>query len=460
MKYIKIKEQTENEIPIDEVMVLYSEFNQKYFNNELPENIKVYYNKLAQHSLGRAKIVFDKEIYSIMLSYSISNNLNTIRDVLAHEMIHIWQYMMDIKEGCRKYSAPNLIEIMLRSEDKGHNKYFKNWMAELNTKGFHITVTVDDFLDIEMDSPMYAIYMVSGSNETVLWNNKPLDVQLILSQFRERFFEDIDSYEYFETFNENILLCTRLAGTGIRKNSKNIWLDKHFILSLFDKIGKVYAKETLEKTEDTNSELKHKIESVLLGFHKYAGKLSFDRDSYGYLSQVMINVDGSYGRMKSKDIIPAIKEKTPKALIDLIRRDWLQVTEKDIIKTKTLESDCMYLMGEALEHKLNTNTIGNLGYSFLRSGIIERYDTPEDVYSILVSSMAKYIKDYVKKHKVDIGAFGVPDSSAIDNNEEKIAIKLLSQFKPEIIAEIEKRFQGVPVKEVPIDDIDEEEYYK
>lgn len=70
---------------------LYRKYNRKYFNNLLPE-ISLYYEELEEGYHGFAK----PWNYEISIHSALSGS--QIRGTLLHEMIHIFEYLVEEKE--------------------------------------------------------------------------------------------------------------------------------------------------------------------------------------------------------------------------------------------------------------------------------------------------------------------------------------------------------------------------
>ena len=408
-KIRKFEEVSANEISIDIIQDLYEEYNKKYFDSFLPKNIKIFYSKLAQKSLGIAKVVWDKEIFSIMLSYTISNNLEQLKNVLLHEMIHIWQYAMDLKSGGRRiYSSPDFFDKFNIEKHGGHNKYFKEWMTKFNSMGFQITIMKEDWLDIEMDSTSYAIHIASGDKHAILWDNRPLNVDLIIGQYKDRFFDEVSSYDYFETTNVDITLCTRLASTGIRENSKNIFFIKDYVDLMLQKANKFFTRKVNtapEESSEEDSELKRNVQSVLLGFHKYATQMNFDEDRYSYLQQVMNNVNPKeFGGLPYKKEKETLYQKVPISIIELVRKDWEKVSVKDMVKSKVFESEASKLQASFMKKvHLDSNTQENFIYQFNKAGLLQRF-TVEEAIEILKLKIEKDIVSSAKRFEKEYGS--------------------------------------------------------
>ena len=410
----------EETLPEKKLYDMYDEINKDYFNNELPD-IKIYYSKLAQKYLGTARVDYSTEEMSIMIAYSIADDYDMIRNILAHEMIHIKQYTMDIQHGTREYSSPSLVEYILKTNDKGHNKYFKEWMDMLNKNGFLITVTQDGFLDIEMSQECYGICIVSGGYTTILWNNYNFDPEDIIKQFKDRFFSSVDTYYYFKTNNENIFFFTRLSSKGIRKNSKNIFIDPKIALD-FLKIAGVVTLEKVEsnETEGVDKELKNDVEAVLLQAHKYAITKSFDKDNYSYLVMIMSNVNSSLTRMRSTEVLPWIEKNTPKEIIDIIYKDWENVKVKDIAKIKNIIS--VYNI-KPFSSRDTSNEEDNFTYKLFSAGLFERF-TIEEIYEGVIYYLESELKVFVKKYSSLLSKAVGEDAKNIKGKELDLAKKV------------------------------------
>lgn len=399
---------------------LYDEINKMYFHNELPD-IKIYYSKLAQKTLGRAKVDFSTSEMSIMVAYSIADDYTMLKNVVCHEMIHIWQYTMDIKEGTRQYSSPDFIEYILKSEDKGHNKYFKQWMNDFNKQGFLITITQDGFLEIEMSQTAYGIYIVSGGYHAILWNTYDFNPEDILKQYQDRFFDNVDSYTYFKTNNENIFYFTRLSTKGIRKNSKNIFVDPVIGQEFLKKAGVILDTVTIQSEgNEEDKETYQKVQAVLLQAHKYAIEKQFEGD-YGYLHLILMNVYPELTRMKRKDVESWIKENVSEAILDLIKDDWNNVKVKDMSK---IDFVLIHYLAPFNKRGFDSNEQGNLVYSITRAGLYDRF-TVEEIYEGFIYYLEREIKKFIKKYGDRIPMLGDEDTtSKLKDKELRLAHKI------------------------------------
>src|ERR1700692_725147 len=91
----------------NELKSIYDFFNNKFFNNDLPESCRIRFVHLAKNMYGKAHIKFPPEggvDYLITVATSIQNNSKKLVDIMGHECIHIWQYMMWQKTGSMKYT--------------------------------------------------------------------------------------------------------------------------------------------------------------------------------------------------------------------------------------------------------------------------------------------------------------------------------------------------------------------
>jgi predicted SprT family Zn-dependent metalloprotease len=98
----------------------YKEFNAKYFNNSLPVNLKLVWNKRIKNKMGLAYAQQDwngPDLKLIPTKIEMNDKVHlpveAIDSVLVHEMIHIYNYLHN---------------------QKGHGKHFQDVAYDLHTK--------------------------------------------------------------------------------------------------------------------------------------------------------------------------------------------------------------------------------------------------------------------------------------------------------------------------------------
>lgn len=133
--------------PTHDLDELYSWANARYFNNQLPSNTLTKWNNRFSDRAGDMSPfgITHNPQFTIRISESIRNNEEALLNVLVHEQIHIWQSLMAIQTGNKKY----LDEKRNRFLDKsriGHSIYFQKKMNELNDRFEELNV------DITLDS--------------------------------------------------------------------------------------------------------------------------------------------------------------------------------------------------------------------------------------------------------------------------------------------------------------------
>jgi SprT-like family/Protein of unknown function (DUF2786) len=107
-------------LPINNIYTLYKEYNSRFFGSKLP-NIKIEYS----NSLGQSAGVYNRKEKAIYLSAPLlSGRIQDQKDTLAHEMIHVAQDALNIKE-------------------RSHGPFFSACMASINqTAAGEVMVTV------------------------------------------------------------------------------------------------------------------------------------------------------------------------------------------------------------------------------------------------------------------------------------------------------------------------------
>jgi hypothetical protein len=123
--------------------VLYAHFNKELFSNKLPK-CRIKFSTLAKNFAGKAHAKYDAGSYKlndllITIATKFKTDPKSIADTMLHEMIHIWQYVMNEKDKTFKYSEATWSEVGA-SNDKhtyGHNSFFREKMGKFNQMGIY-----------------------------------------------------------------------------------------------------------------------------------------------------------------------------------------------------------------------------------------------------------------------------------------------------------------------------------
>lgn len=101
---------------ISELQIMFSKFNEMYFDNALPTiPIKLFKSKSFLGLFSYNPRVNDKCVIKISTYYILTTK--QIEETLIHEMIHLWQYVNSYRDA--------------------HGLTFKRKMNEINARGLH-----------------------------------------------------------------------------------------------------------------------------------------------------------------------------------------------------------------------------------------------------------------------------------------------------------------------------------
>lgn len=106
-----------NRISTDWLIKKYAQFNEEYFNDELPGDILL---ELICNGITIGGTAFRQNPYRIRINFNFiykENEEYEFENILIHEMIHIWQFINNYNDS--------------------HGKTFKIKMNEINSKGKH-----------------------------------------------------------------------------------------------------------------------------------------------------------------------------------------------------------------------------------------------------------------------------------------------------------------------------------
>lgn len=346
LKENKINDIFNIETPVDKKALndLYKEINKKYFKNTLPI-VDVKFAPLAKNYYGKAHCTIspENEIERMLITISskIVNDANGIINTLAHEMIHIWQFIMNEKTKSKTYTSATLSEIM-SSNDKhkwGHNKYFMEEMNRLNSLGFNVVVEGDSPNGIELSEKVFCLLI---NNNIFLWTPKDpsKNLESIFESVSERTGEFIHNYTLFSTLESNVTLTTRITKDWkLPANVLNIKYSEKWISSVLrDTDISIIKTENFEKEKSYDSkEVQEEIRKMLPQIAKWKGE-----DFASYFKNCWINAFPElrtvlgrelYSKGKKFKDIP-VPNKLSDADVNYIYKDWLNIKDPEIKKSK------------------------------------------------------------------------------------------------------------------------------
>lgn len=360
------------QIPVDKktLNVLYKEINKKYFNNILPI-VDVKFAPLAKNYYGKAHCTFTPENkiekMLITISSKIVNDANRIINTLAHEMIHIWQFTMNEKTKSKTYTSATWAEIM-SSNDKhtwGHNKYFMDEMSRLNKLGFNIDVVGDSPNGIELSEKVYCLLI----NENIfLWTPKDpsKNLESIFESVSDRTGEDVYTYTLFSTLESNVTLTTRITKDWkLPANVLNIKYKREWILSILKDASVIIIKtENIEKEISSDSKgVQDEIKKLLPQIAKWKGE-----DFQSYFKNCWINAFPELRTVIGRELYSegrkfrgiSVPNKLSDDDVDYIYKDWLNIKDTEIKKSKVFSyffTDLKYMV---MKKKTDLNAINKV----------------------------------------------------------------------------------------------------
>jgi hypothetical protein len=91
-------------------------------------------NRVSNHWLGLAEFRLDKATATVYLQKSIIGDTETLERVMAHELIHCWQYKYDpFYEQLRSASPVTRHYLRKTQQDSHYDKIFKEFQAKINS---------------------------------------------------------------------------------------------------------------------------------------------------------------------------------------------------------------------------------------------------------------------------------------------------------------------------------------
>ena len=136
-----------------ELKKLYDQFNKKYFNNDLPDDIEIKYKKMKGAG-GRAKGTrYKKERKTVPESIEISSfyvmDDKDLHGILLHEMIHIWEMINGYRSGRDSHSLQfrKKREEILKKVNLEIPLKYETDPSKLNVEGKNVDVLVGYYKD-------------------------------------------------------------------------------------------------------------------------------------------------------------------------------------------------------------------------------------------------------------------------------------------------------------------------
>lgn len=211
----------------------YDKFNKAYYNDALPNNVKMKLST-AKSRVGYAQYrVFSNNTceYSIFISKYFSMPEKELENVLLHEMIHISEY----------YFHPEIFKNAHKSH-KPHGEYFMSELERINSFGHHITVKSESK---EVKVSEYALNKLKEKYLAILIHIK--DEYVVFKLPKKITKEEMDFiFNYFEYSDKKYLIETDYSRFARFRGSKTkYWILQDSILK--EIIDKENSKILIEK---------------------------------------------------------------------------------------------------------------------------------------------------------------------------------------------------------------------
>lgn len=386
---------------VKDLELLFDEINKKYFNNKL-QKPKIKFAPLAKNYYGKAHVNYTPEGVIKQLLITISSKIKTdenlLVNVMGHEIIHIWQFIMNESEKTRKYTNATTEEIF-GSSDKhmwGHNKYFIEHMLRLNNLGFNIEVASDAPTGVELTVPVYFILL---NKNILLWNANDITdhMEKIISNIENKLGIDISNYTIYKTLESNITLSTRLTKEyELPKNVLNIKYNTNFIEDIVNSELTTLIKNNNVVIKD-NKNVQKEIKELLPQISKYRSS-SFET----FFKTCWLNAFPELSKIPGNQLYTENKEinsiKIPNKLsisdAEYIFEFWKDISDNEIKKSDKIKYFFTDLKFMIMKKSQNLNSINNL-LNYYESDLKERVDFnrfKKIVSEVLINEIKKEFK--------------------------------------------------------------------
>lgn len=121
---------------------LFTDCNDKYFDGILDDVYEIRWTERLGSALGRTNLEVNEEGCKIRVHLNglLRGDPVKLRNVMAHELIHVWQIQMYLRFGDESYLDINSVDPSMN----GHGPYFQDISSELNFNFPELKIVVSD----------------------------------------------------------------------------------------------------------------------------------------------------------------------------------------------------------------------------------------------------------------------------------------------------------------------------
>jgi len=370
---------------------MYKNFNLKYFQGYLPEDIKISISSKSSKWYGLASSS------SIKINKFIGMYRKEIIDTLLHEMIHIWQFKKVKETGDRSYITVSRAEKTIEKKTYAHNSYFFSWADKLNSIGFDINEKADREVDVDMEDEMYGVVIYLEDEKYVLaYQKEQFDPMVVADELQSFSPKNFTKYLYFSTKDINIIPYTKLVKGHIRKNYRfGVYTNKQYLEAMINSsLANIIKKDDIKKPESIEDEAMQQVKYLLSLPVFKKSRITHNFESFFRIVMSNVKVKEiqtimSSISMKLVDNPYLIIDKIPYKYNEIVYKFWKDIKPKNLINSNVIYT----IFYSVLTNKAD---IDNLVYHEKNEGLSLRCSYDDIVKGLLL---------YVQKQKRRVAEF-------------------------------------------------------
>lgn len=219
--------------------LIYRWANDRYWDNQLPNDIRVEYADISEHQHVKIK-GHGRPAHTITLKQSLSDCPESLLNALVHSQIHLWQYVTSLKENNPEYLDKTTEDwANCFSEFKGrtkafHGLHFHSQMDRLNDKFNELSLSLTHEPGEEsllLEDPVFLMHVTGRTNNgmsghALYWCSKPFSKESRnqLHQWAENSpnLSSVLDVRFGITTNQDVKQYSRLNNSGLPKSFEQV----------------------------------------------------------------------------------------------------------------------------------------------------------------------------------------------------------------------------------------------